>query len=161
MCSAIVLTVSTGRQRSAAAAIFSRQLPSIQFCRLRAWRHSSFESGGHVQVVARYLEVPLAHVKARRGFGKGAGLPGRAVATSPRPYPKSKLCPQVRHLGGMHVATHKMQHERILTVARRTAHGLSRITGVWPIPRFGQASAKRNSQFLGRPVGSPAWRSLG
>jgi hypothetical protein len=79
----------------------------------------TFLEFGHVQVVARYLEVPLAHVKARRGFGK-VQVFSRAVPIPPRPYPKSKLA---HRFATWHVATHKMQHERILTVARRTAHG--------------------------------------
>ena len=86
----------------------------------------TFLEFGHVQIVARYFEVALAHIKARRGLGKVQVL-GRTVPIPPRPHPKSKLA---HRFATWHVATHKMQHERILTVARRTAHGSRAVEGL-------------------------------
>lgn len=50
----------------------------------------AFLKFGHMQIMARNLEVPLAHVETRRSLGKMKVF-GGAIPISPRPYPKSEF----------------------------------------------------------------------
>ena len=61
----------------------------------------------HVQIMARDLEVTLAHIKTWRGFGE-MEIFGRAIPISACPHPKSQFA---YRFAIPHVATHKMQHE--------------------------------------------------
>lgn len=68
----------------------------------------AFLKFGHMQIMARNLEVPLAHVETRRGLGKMKVF-GGAIPISPRPYPKSEFAYRV---SSWQAATHKMQHKK-------------------------------------------------
>jgi hypothetical protein len=65
----------------------------------------AFLKFGHLQVMARHLEIPLAHVETRRGLGK-MQIFGGAIAISPRPNPKSEFA---YGISSWQAATHKMQ----------------------------------------------------
>jgi hypothetical protein len=123
--------------------------------RLRSGRFISLALGvaflkfRHVQIMARNFEVALAHIKARRSLGEMQVF-GRAIAISARPYPKAKFA---YGFAIRHFATHEMQHERILTGARRTARG-SRAVERLAYTVIRSTDGAGNSQFLRRPVGN-------
>ena len=78
----------------------------------------AFLKFGHVQIMARNLEITLAHVEAGRSLSQMQVF-GGAISISPRAYPKSKFPDGISR---WQAATHKMQ-QKILIVARRTARG--------------------------------------
>ena len=60
----------------------------------------------HVQIMARNLEVTLAHIETGCSLGQMKIL-GGAIPISPRPHPESKFA---HRIGSRQNATHKMQH---------------------------------------------------